>query len=69
MRKTLAALTIAAVPFGVIAATASPAAAYQCEIAIDDTHSVNCNPCPTTAKVVNGVSNKVLGDDLVYCLH
>ena len=69
MRRTLAALTIVAVPFGMITATAAPAAAYECEIAIDDTTSVDCNVCPPTARVINTVSNKVLGDDLVYCLY
>ena len=69
MRKTIAALTIVAVPFGVIVTTAAPAAAYDCEIAVDDTTSLDCNVCPPAARVVNTVSNKVLGEDLLYCLY
>ena len=69
MRKTLAALTIVGLPFAMIATTATPAAAYECEYAVSEDIVVDCNVCPATAKVINGVGNKLTGNDLVHCLY
>lgn len=68
MRKALAALTIAGLPFGMIAATASPASAYECEYAVSEDIVVDCNRCEETAGAINKVSRKVTGQDAVACL-
>jgi len=64
MRKVLAALTIAGLPFAAITITATPAAAG---CSIED--GIDCDVCPITSKVINGVSRKVTGRDAVYCLY
>ena len=68
LRKTLAALTIVGLPFGMIATTAAPAMAYECEYALSDDIVIDCNRCDETAGAINKVSRKVTGDDAVMCL-
>ena len=69
MRKTLAALTIVGLPFGMIAATSSsPAMAYECEYALSEDIVIDCNRCDETAGAINKVSRKVTGEDAVMCL-
>ena len=63
MRRTLVALAVVGLPFGAVAATAAPASAQQCQ---PDDPPASCL-CPVTAKLVNGVSRKVTGQDAVAC--
>jgi len=67
MRKTLAALTIVGLPFAMIATTASPAAAYECEMAVTEDLVVDCNVCNHTEPTINRASRKLTGRDLVAC--
>lgn len=69
MRKVLAALTIAGLPFAMIATTATPAAAYECEYALSDEIVIDCNRCEEAAGAINKVSNKVTGQDAAHCLY
>ena len=55
MRKTFAALLIAATPFGLIATTATPAQAYECTIELIDDAPINCNPCPAIQRQLDKV--------------
>jgi len=55
MRKLLAALTVAGLPFAMIATTATPAAAYECWIEVVDDAPINCNPCPAVQQTLDKV--------------
>ena len=55
MRKTLTALLIAAAPFGLIATTAAPAHAYECEIEVVEDAPIDCNPCPAIQRQLDKV--------------
>ncbi len=68
MRKTLAVLTMAAIPFGVIATTSAPALAYECEHQISDDITIDCNRCEESSRVINGITRKITGNDEVQCL-
>ena len=68
MRKTLAALTMVGIPFGMIATTSAPALAYECEYALSDDIVIDCNRCEDSARVINGITRKVTGNDEVQCL-
>ena len=69
MRKTLAVLSIVGLPFAMIATTAGPAQAYECEYAVSEDIVIDCNRCEESARVINGLSKKLTGDDAVQCLH
>ena len=55
MRKTFAALLIAATPLAVIATTAAPAQAYECSIEVVEDAPINCNPCPAVQRQLDKV--------------
>ncbi len=55
MRKTFAALLIAATPIGLIATTAAPAQAYECTIEVIDDAPINCNLCPAVQRQLDKV--------------
>ena len=69
MRKTLAALTMVGIPFGMIATTAAPAQAYECEYAVSEDIVIDCNRCEESAAAINKVTRKITGNDEVQCLH